>query len=90
MSRLQKGDRIVSAGQLIPGDGKVVEGVALVDESAVNGVSSPLIREAGGDRSDVSQGARVLSGCVVVRMAAPSSRSFLERIGFVHNKIGRP
>src|SRR4030081_3064609 len=61
--QLRKGDRVVcEAGDLIPGDGTVVEGIASGDESAIQGESAPVIREAGGDRSAVTAGARVLSG----------------------------
>ena len=59
---LRPGDRcLVAAGEVIPGDGEVVEGVAAVDESAITGESAPVIREAGGDRSSVTGGTRVLS-----------------------------
>ncbi len=65
---LQVGDRcLVEAGQLIPGDGDVVEGIASVDESAITGESAPVIRESGGDRSSVTGGTRVLSDRIVVR-----------------------
>ncbi len=66
--RLRPGDRVVvEAGQVIPGDGEIVEGVASVDESAITGESAPVIREAGGDRSGVTGGTRVLSDRIVVR-----------------------
>ena len=61
-AKLRAGDLVsVSAGELIPGDGEIVEGVASVDESAITGESAPVIREAGGDRSAVTGGTRVLS-----------------------------
>ena len=61
---------LVEAGDLIPGDGEVVEGVAAVDESAVTGESAPVIHESGGDRSSVTGGTRVLSDWLVVRITA--------------------
>ena len=65
---LKAGDRVVvEAGQVIPGDGEIIEGVASVDESAITGESAPVIREAGGDRSGVTGGTRVLSDRIVVR-----------------------
>jgi K+-transporting ATPase ATPase B chain len=78
---LRKGDVVlVAAGDLIPGDGEVIEGVASVDESAVTGESAPVIRESGGDRSAVTGGTRVLSDWVVVRISSNSGESFLDRI----------
>src|SRR5437868_1898001 len=78
---LQAGDRIVVvAGQVIPGDGEIVEGVASVDESAITGESAPVIREAGGDRSGVTGGTRVLSDRIVVEITAGAGRSFLDRM----------
>ena len=73
---LQAGDRVVvEAGQIIPGDGEIIEGVASVDESAITGESAPVIREAGGDRSGVTGGTRVLSDRIVVRSRpAPGNR----------------
>ena len=68
---LQAGDRIVVvAGQVIPGDGEIIEGVASVDESAITGESAAVIREAGGDRSGVTGGTRVLSDRIVVQITA--------------------
>ncbi len=65
-SSLRKGDVVVvEAGELIPGDGEVVDGIASVDESAVTGESAPVIRESGGDRSAVTGGTRVLSDRIV-------------------------
>ena len=78
---LRVGDRVrVSAGQLIPGDGDVVEGVASVDESAITGESAPVIREAGGDRSAVTGGTTVLSDEIVVRITAAAGESFLDKM----------
>ncbi len=78
---LQTGDRVVvQAGQVIPGDGEIIEGVASVDESAITGESAPVIREAGGDRSGVTGGTRVLSDRIVVRVTAGAGQSFLDRM----------
>jgi len=71
---------VVSAGELIPGDGDVIEGIASVDESAVTGESAPVIRESGGDRSAVTGGTRVLSDQIVVRITANPGESFLDRM----------
>ncbi len=71
---------IVSAGETIPGDGEVIEGVAAVDESAITGESAPVIREAGGDRSGVTGGTRVLSDHLLVRIVAGPGESFLDRM----------
>ncbi len=80
-SALRKEDRVVVvAGEFIPGDGEVVEGVATVDESAITGESAPVIREAGGDRSAVTGGTRVLSDRIVVRITANPGESFLDRM----------
>jgi K+-transporting ATPase ATPase B chain len=78
---LQADDRVVvEAGQIIPGDGEIIEGVASVDESAITGESAPVIREAGGDRSGVTGGTRVLSDRIVVRITAGAGKSFLDRM----------
>ncbi|HUK42677.1 MAG TPA: potassium-transporting ATPase subunit KdpB [Candidatus Acidoferrales bacterium] len=78
---LRVGDRVVvEAGQIIPGDGEVIEGTASVDESAITGESAPVIREAGGDRSGVTGGTMVLSDRIVVRITAASGESFLDRM----------
>jgi K+-transporting ATPase ATPase B chain len=78
---LQEGDRVVvEAGQVIPGDGEIIEGVASVDESAITGESAPVIREAGGDRSGVTGGTRVLSDRIVVQITASAGKSFLDRM----------
>ncbi len=70
----------VTAGQMIPGDGEVVEGVASVDESAITGESAPVIREAGGDRSAVTGGTRVLSDVITVRVTSNPGETFLDRM----------
>jgi K+-transporting ATPase ATPase B chain len=78
---LRRGDEVVvSAGEVIPADGEVVEGIASVDESAITGESAPVIRESGGDRSAVTGGTRVLSDRVVVRVTAVPGESFLDRM----------
>jgi K+-transporting ATPase ATPase B chain len=78
---LQAGDRVVvEAGQMIPGDGEIIEGVASVDESAITGESAPVIREAGGDHSGVTGGTRVLSDRIVVEITASAGKSFLDRM----------
>ena len=84
-TELQVGERcVVETGELIPGDGDVVEGVALVDESAITGESAPVVREAGGDRSAVTGGTRVLSDRIVVKVTTPPGQTFLDRmIGLV-------
>ncbi|NJL94821.1 MAG: potassium-transporting ATPase subunit KdpB [Anaerolineae bacterium] len=84
-AQLQLGDLVVcEAGDLIPSDGEVVEGIASVDESAITGESAPVIRESGGDRSAVTGGTRVLSDRIVVRITAEQGNTFLDRmIGLV-------
>jgi K+-transporting ATPase ATPase B chain len=78
---LKPGDKVVvSAGQLIPGDGEIIEGVASVDESAITGESAPVIRAAGGDRSGVTGGTEVLSDRIVVRITSGAGESFLDRM----------
>ncbi len=80
-TELTVGDLVrVSAGEVIPGDGDVVEGVATVDESAITGESAPVVREAGGDRSAVTGGTRVLSDEIVVRITAAPGETFLDRM----------
>ncbi len=80
-SVLRKGDLVVvEAGQMIPGDGTVVEGIASVDESAITGESAPVIREAGGDRSAVTGGTRVLSDRIVVEVTSEPGQTFLDRM----------
>lgn len=78
---LRKGNFVlVEAGDVIPGDGDVVEGVASVDESAITGESAPVIRESGGDRSAVTGGTRVLSDWIVVQISANPGETFLDRM----------
>ena len=80
-SSLRRGDIIlVQAGQLVPGDGTAIEGVASVDESAITGESAPVIRESGGDRDAVTGGTKVLSDWLVVRITANPGESFLDRM----------
>src|SRR5499433_354935 len=80
-SKLRSGDIVsVVAGDFIPGDGEVIEGVASVDESAITGESAPVIRESGGDRSAVTGGTRVLSDRIVVRVSQDPGNSFLDRM----------
>jgi potassium-transporting ATPase ATP-binding subunit len=80
-SALRSGDIIyVEAGLYIPGDGEVIEGVASVDESAITGESAPVIREAGGDRSAVTGGTRVLSDWIVVKITSNPGETFLDRM----------
>jgi K+-transporting ATPase ATPase B chain len=80
-SALRKGDVVVvEAGEIIPGDGEVIEGIASVDESAITGESAPVIRESGGDRSAVTGGTKVLSDRIVVRITASAGESFLDRM----------
>ncbi len=71
---------VVAAGEIIPGDGDVVEGIATIDESAITGESAPVVRESGGDRSAVTGGTRVLSDEIVVRIATTPGESFLDRM----------
>jgi len=79
--RLHKDDLVlVSAGEIIPSDGEIIEGMATVDESAITGESAPVIREAGGDRSAVTGGTRVLSDQIKVRVTADPGESFLDRM----------
>jgi len=84
---LRKGDIIVvEAGDIVPSDGQVIEGIASVDESAVTGESAPVIRESGGDRDAVTGGTRVLSDWLVVRVTSDPGESFLDRmIGLVES-----
>jgi K+-transporting ATPase ATPase B chain len=80
-SKLRAGDLVmVSAGEFIPGDGEVAEGVASVDESAITGESAPVIRESGGDRSAVTGGTRVLSDEIKVRITSNPGETFLDRM----------
>ncbi|MFK3979826.1 potassium-transporting ATPase subunit KdpB [Micromonospora sp. NPDC050397] len=80
-TELRLGDVVlVDAGQIIPGDGDVVEGIASVDESAITGESAPVIRESGGDRSAVTGGTKVLSDRIVVRITQKPGESFVDRM----------
>jgi potassium-transporting ATPase ATP-binding subunit len=79
--QLQQGDRVVcEAGDIIPGDGDVIDGIASVDESAITGESAPVIRESGGDRSSVTGGTRVLSDRIVVEITQKPGESFIDRM----------
>jgi potassium-transporting ATPase ATP-binding subunit len=80
-ARLRMGDVVlVRAGEFIPGDGEIIDGVASVDESAITGESAPVIRESGGDRSAVTGGTRVLSDWIKVRVTSDPGHSFLDRM----------
>ncbi|MHB1809207.1 MAG: potassium-transporting ATPase subunit KdpB [Solirubrobacteraceae bacterium] len=80
-SELARGDVVVvQAGELIPGDGTVIEGIASVDESAITGESAPVIRESGGDRSAVTGGTKVVSDRLVIEVTQEPGRSFLDRM----------
>jgi potassium-transporting ATPase ATP-binding subunit len=80
-SKLRAGDLVlVSAGEFIPSDGEIIEGVASVDESAITGESAPVIREAGGDRSAVTGGTRVLSDKIKVKITSNPGETFLDRM----------
>src|SRR5262249_40956528 len=80
-SRLRAGDIVIcAAGDTIPGDGEVIEGVATVDESVITGESAPVIRESGGDRSAVTGGTRVLSDRIRVRITSNPGQTFLDRM----------
>src|SRR5207245_9250084 len=71
---------VVTAGEVIPSDGEIIEGIASVDESAITGESAPVIRESGGDRSAVTGGTRVLSDQIVVRITARPGETFIDRL----------
>src|SRR5438132_1168670 len=80
-TELRKDDVVlVVAGEFIPGDGEIIEGVASVDESAITGESAPVIREAGGDRSAVTGGTRVLSDQIKIRITSNPGETFLDRM----------
>lgn len=80
-AELHKGDIVVcEAGDVIPGDGEVIEGIASVDESAITGESAPVIRESGGDRSAVTGGTRVISDKIIIKITAGPGHSFLDRM----------
>src|SRR5246500_4058680 len=79
--QLKPGDRVVvKTGQVVPGDGEIIEGIASIDESAITGESAPVIREAGGDRSGVTGGTLVLSDRIVVQITTGAGESFLDRM----------
>src|SRR6185295_15784069 len=79
--KLRKDDVvIVSAGEFIPGDGEIIQGVASVDESAITGESAPVIREAGGDRSAVTGGTRVLSDQIKIKITSNPGETFIDRM----------
>ncbi|MCU1447690.1 MAG: Potassium transporter KtrB [Cryobacterium sp.] len=71
---------IVVAGELVPGDGDIVWGIASIDESAITGESAPVVRESGGDRSAVTGGTRVLSDRIVVRITSKPGETFVDRM----------
>jgi len=80
-SSLQKGDEVIcEAGDTIPNDGEIIEGIATVDESAITGESAPVIRESGGDRSAVTGGTRVISDRILIRITAEPGNSFIDRM----------
>jgi K+-transporting ATPase ATPase B chain len=80
-TELHEGDLVlVAAGEMIPADGEIIEGVASVDESAITGESAPVVREAGGDRSGVTGGTRVLSDRILVRVTVKQGESFLDKM----------
>lgn len=80
-AQLLRGDRVVcEAGDIIPSDGEIIEGVASVDESAITGESAPVIRESGGDRSAVTGGTKVLSDRIVIKITAERGHTFLDRM----------
>ena len=79
--QLQQGDRVIcEVGDIIPGDGDVIDGIASVDESAITGESAPVIRESGGDRSSVTGGTKVLSDRIVVQITQKPGESFIDRM----------
>jgi potassium-transporting ATPase ATP-binding subunit len=80
-TQLRRGDVVeVAAGEIIPGDGEVAQGAAMVDESAITGESAPVVREAGGDRSAVTGGTRVLSDVIQIKITANPGETFLDRM----------
>jgi K+-transporting ATPase ATPase B chain len=79
--QLKPGDRVmVKVGQVVPGDGEIIQGIASIDESAITGESAPVIREAGGDRSGVTGGTLVVSDQIVIRITSGAGESFLDRM----------
>lgn len=80
-NELRQGNIImVAAGEIIPGDGEVIEGIATVDESAITGESAPVIRQSGGDKSSVTGGTRVISDWLIIKISADPGESFLDRM----------
>jgi K+-transporting ATPase ATPase B chain len=80
-AELSRGDTVVcEAGDIIPSDGEIIEGIASVDESAITGESAPVIRESGGDRSAVTGGTKVLSDRIVIKITAEQGKTFLDRM----------
>ncbi len=80
-TELRKGDLVIcEVGEMIPGDGEVIEGIASVDESAITGESAPVIRESGGDRSAVTGGTKVLSDQIVIRITSNPGETFIDRM----------
>lgn len=78
-SQLRKGDMFYcEAGDIIPADGEIIEGLATIDESAITGESAPVIREAGGDKSSVTGGTKVLSDTIMVKVTTEQGESFLD------------
>lgn len=78
---LRKGDRVVvTAGEFIPGDGEIIEGIASIDESAITGESAPVVREAGGDNSGVTGGTKVLSDRIIIEITVQPGESFLDKM----------
>ena len=89
-NELKIGERFVcEAGEFIPADGEIIEGIATVDESAITGESAPVVRESGGDRSAVTGGTRVISDRIVVRVTAEAGNSFLDRM-IAHDRRRAP
>src|SRR5208282_2506430 len=79
--QLKPGDRVVvKAGQVVPADGEIIQGIASIDESAITGESAPVIRESGGDRSGVTGGTLVVSDRIVVRITSGAGETFLDRM----------
>ena len=80
-NELKKGDIVmVSAGEIIPGDGEVIEGIASVDESAITGESAPVVRESGGDFCSVTGGTTIVSDWLKIRITSEPGNSFLDRM----------
>ena len=80
-TELKKGDIVIcEAGDIIPSDGEVIEGIASVDESAITGESAPVIRESGGDRSAVTGGTKVISDRILIRITSEPGNTFIDRM----------